>query len=172
MKTIVKILSIGATLAFAACDGDGGPAVGEADAARIAEDAVGGDAGDSERSTEGEVEVWEVEVAMANGATVEVKVDLDLGHVVVVEDKVGPFDYADFTPTDGVLAYSAIKARALEQVAGDIEAWEFKREEEDGATAYEYEFYVRDGDMQLWEVKFDATDGKATHIEAKDAVDE
>src|SRR5262245_30100128 len=111
MKAIFKIFLACASFA-AACE-DAGPAVGDADAARIAEEATGGEAGEIERGVEGEIDVWEVYVAMANGATVEVKVDVDTGDVVVVEDKTGPFDYPDFTPAAGVLAYAAVEAIAL-----------------------------------------------------------
>lgn len=168
MKTTFKILVLSALLA---CDAGDDAGVSEADASRTAESAVGGDAGEVERSVEGDTEVWEVHVAMDNGATLEVKVGLEDGEIVVVEDKVGPFDYADFTPVQGVLAYNAVLAKAQEEVTGDVIAWEFKRELEDGAVAFEYEFYIRDAEQQLWEIKFDATDGKATSIAAKDEID-
>jgi len=168
MKATFKILTALHVLA-AACSG--GPPVSKDEAARAAEDAVGGEAGEVERAVEGDFDVWEVYVAMDNGATVEVKVDVETGDIVVVEDKAGPFDYADFTPVEGVLSYAAITARALEQQSGAVEAWEYKRELEAGEVEHEYEFYVRAADGQLWEIKFDATDGTATDIEAKDMVD-
>ena len=173
MKTALNYIACTALASTLACDADGGDttAISEDDASRIAEEAVGGDTEEVERSTEGETEVWEVHLAISNGAMLEVKVDVDSGDVVVVEDKTGPFDYPDFTPTDGVLSYEEMKATALEEVAGDIEAWEFKREEEDGAVEFEYEFYIRDADAQLWEIKFDAVDGMATELEPKDMVD-
>jgi uncharacterized membrane protein YkoI len=168
MKTTFKILMLSLVLA---CDAGDDAGVSEAEASRAAEDAVGGDAGEIERSVEGDTEVWEVHVAMTNGATLEVKVGLDDGEIVVVEDKVGPFDYADFTPVQGVLAYQAILAKAQDEVTGDVIAWEFKRELEDGEVGFEYEFYIRDAEQQLWEIKFDATDGMATSIAAKEEID-
>jgi uncharacterized membrane protein YkoI len=174
MKTIIKVFATITPLLGAACDDGESTGIDDAEAARLAEDAVGGEAKETERSKEGTLDVWEVHVAMGNGATLEVKLDLEDGDVVVVEDRIGPFDYPDFTPSAGVLAYDAILALAKDEVSGDVEAWEFKREggEEADEVEFEYEFYIRDAESQLWEIKFDATDGAATSLEAKDAVDE
>jgi uncharacterized membrane protein YkoI len=168
----VFIYAVAAAAALAcACDGgEDPPAIDETEAARIAEAAVGGVPGEVERTTDRGIDVWRVFVAMTNGATMEVDVDVHAGDVVGVEDKVGPFDYADFTPIDGVIGYDAIKAEALDEIEGTIEAFLFKRKP-DAAIELEYEFYLRDDDGQLWEILFDATDGTATDLEPKPMVD-
>lgn len=176
MKAVFKYIGYAALVSTLVstlgCDGgDDEPAITEDDASRIAQDAVGGEPGEVERGIEGETDVWEVDVAMSNGATLEVKVDVESGDLIVVEDKTGPFDYPDFTPLPGVLAYGAITATALEEVAGTIEAWEFSRLPPGEAVEFQYEFYVRDAEEQLWEIKFDAAEGRATALEPKDMVD-
>ena len=170
MKTIVKF-SLASLACVAVACGEDGPAVDETQAASIAENLVGGEAGEIERGIEGTIDVWEVHVTMPNAGEIEVKVDVTTADVVVVEDKVGPFDYASFTPADGVLSYDEITDVALGEVAGEVEAWEFKREIEAGELFFEWEFYVRDAENQLWEIKFDATDGTVTELEPKDMVD-
>ena len=172
MKTIIKICTVAFGLSGVACDDDSESGISQDEAARLAQEAIGGIAGEAERSTVGDLEVWEVYVAMPNKAEVEVKLELATGDVVLVEDDAGPFDYPDFTPIAGVLSYNAIKALALEEVAGDITKWEFKREGEAGGYEFEFEFYIRDAQAQLWEIYFDATDGTAKSIEAIDSVED
>lgn len=140
----------------------------------LAEDALGGGvAGEPERETHDGEPIWEVHVAMENGADVEVKLHAESADLLVIEDKTGPFDYEDFTPAEGLLSYQSILDLALAEVEGTVEAWELERESADPAdeAEYEYEFYVRNGAGELWEIKFHADDGEATHLELKDMVD-
>lgn len=166
----MRAVFICAVAAACACDGDEARAIAEADAMRIAKECVGGEPGEAERTTDRDVDVWRVLVAMTNGATMEVDVDARSGDLVALEDRTGPFDYPDFTPVDGVVAYEAIKASALDEIEGDIEAFLFRYRPDD-AVPLEYEFYVRDADGQLWEILFDAADGTATDLSPKGMVD-
>lgn len=166
MKSIFKVIS--ASLLMTACSSD---VIDKSEAARIAQDTVSGEAGEVERGSDGGFDVWEVHVAMANGAEIEVKVEVSSGDVVIVEDKTGPFDYDSFTPIAGVLSYAAITEVALAEVAGTVEAWEFKKAITAGETELEWELYVRDTTSQLWEIKFDAATGATTALEMKDMVD-
>jgi uncharacterized membrane protein YkoI len=168
MKSTFKILTVAATL-VAACD-SGSPddaGVPEADARRVAEDAVGGTALSAELVRDAAPPHWSVDVEMANGGEIEAKVHADEGELIELEAFAGPFDYA-FTPVDGVLSYTEMMAAALEEIEGEVEAWKFEAE----GGEFEFEFYVRATDGQLWEIKFDAQGGAAKDIEQVDEVHE
>lgn len=173
MKTIFKIIPL-LILGMAACVADEGSEITEERAQTLAEEFLGGGAAsEAEREDLDGQPIWEVYVAMPNGAEVEVKVHAESEDLLVIEDKTGPFDYADFTPVEGLLSYEAVRELAFDEIPGTVEAWEFERESADPAdeAEYEYEFYVRNDEGELWEIKFHADDGEATHIELKDMVD-
>ena len=148
--------------------GCGGDAVTDATGAGEAAVAiVGGAAGDAEAVTEDGYDLWEVEVAMENGATLEVVVFADSGDLFEVKDEAGPFDYDALDPLPGQLTYDAARDVAFGEVEGEQVAWEVKYTED----GYFYEFYVMEVGDQLWEIKLWADDGEVFVVEAKDAVD-
>lgn len=174
MKTTFKIiptLMIG--LGLAACAAEDAEITAER-AEVLAEEILGdGEASEAERETLDGQPIWEVHVTMPNGADVEVKLHAESEDLLVIEDKTGPFDYADFTPVEGLLSYADVRGLAFAEVPGEVEAWELERESADPGdeAEYEYEFYVRNAEGELWEIKFHADDGEASHIELKDMVD-
>lgn len=134
----------------------------------------GGTPAEAEQETLDGQPIWEVHVTMENGADVEVKLHAETEDLLVIEDKVGPFDYPSFTPLDGLLAFEdALQIGRTEVVGEELVAWELERESADPAEEeeYEYEFYIRDADGQLWEIKMHADDGQPTDLEPKDEVD-
>jgi uncharacterized membrane protein YkoI len=173
MKTTFKIIPA-FVIGLTACAADGGIEITAERAQTLAEEILGdGVASEAEREDLDGQPIWEVHVAMPNGADVEVKLHAESEDLLVIEDKTGPFDYADFTPVEGLLSYEVVRDLAYDEVPGAVEAWEFERESADPAdeAEYEYEFYVRNDEGELWEIKFHADDGEATHIELKDMVD-
>jgi uncharacterized membrane protein YkoI len=142
--------------------------LGDAAAARAAAEALtGGVASGGESAVEDNMDVWEVDVAMPNGATLEVVLRADTGDLYEIFDAAGPFDYDTLDPLPGQLSYADARAVAVGEVDGTQEAWEVKWT----ADGYFYEFYLREVGDQLWEVKLWADDGEVFVVEAKDAID-
>ncbi len=149
-----------------ACGGDPPALATESDAQDAAEALTGGTARSAERTTVDGRKLWAVDVAMGNGATVEVLLFPEDGTFYKISDEVGPFDYA-LDPLPGKLDYGQAQTIAFDVVDGAQQAWLVKWD--DGP--YFYEFYIEDVDAQLWEVKLWADDGEVFATEAVDAVD-
>jgi uncharacterized membrane protein YkoI len=164
-------------LAAVACGGDEGKDGTTADVLASPDDAVaaataltGGAADEAEEVSEDGYDLWEVEVAMPNGAELEVLLFRDSGELFEIEDLAGPFDYDALDPLPGQLTYSEARDLAFETVAGDQVAWEVKHDE-GGDHDYFYEFYVREVGDQLWEIKLWADTGEVYVTEAVEGVD-
>ena len=149
-------------------DGQSKQLASDAEARSAAEAIVGGDATDHAHLIEEDGwELWEVEVALSNGAELEVLLFADDGALFEVKDVEGPFDYDELDPLPGQLSYAQARDVAFDEVDGEQVAWEVKFD--DGR--YFYEFYVRDLDTQLWEIKLWADDGEVFVVEAKQEID-
>lgn len=162
---LVLVLAL-SSLAAIGCGGD---ALSADEAKQTAASLVGGEAAKAEEADFDGIAAWEVEVAMKNGAELEVLVGQQSGDLLEIEDKSGPFSYS-LAPLSGHKTYAEAKQIAFDSASGKVEAWEIKRMEQQ-ARRYRYEFYVRDADKQLWEVKFWANDGTPISKELKSAVD-
>lgn len=150
-------------LCFAACGPARGPISTEADATSRALAAIGGA---STVRTDKEDQVWESVVTMKNGANVSVKLDAQTGDFISAAAKSGPFDY-DLSPVPGVLSYKQAIAKANEQKAGAVVAWELEKKPDH----YQWEVYIRDEAGKLWELKFFGENGALKIIEEKPEVD-
>lgn len=144
-----------------------GSALDEDGAKAAAVAIVGGTANEAEETSEDGHDLWEVEVSMDNGATVEVLVFAEDGALFEVEDKAGPFDYDALDPLPGQLTYAEARDVAFVEVEGEQVAWEVKFTDD----GYFYEFYVEEAGDQLWEIKLWADDGELIGVEAKEDVD-
>jgi hypothetical protein len=161
-------ITIFISLAFAALVGCSQAALPDAaDAELRATEIVGGTASPALQIEEDGHALWQVDVAMANGAHLEVLLFVDSGELFEVKDPAGPFDYA-LDPLPGLLTYAEAQAIAAERVTGAQVLWEVKWTEGD---RYFYEFYVREEGGQLWEIKLWSDDGMIFTVEPKDAVD-
>lgn len=89
-------------------------------------DLVAGTVGDFDRSTEDGFVVWEVEVETASGASVDLYFVGTSARLIEADGDEGPFDYA-FEPSGYISLADALAAAAL--APGDIESWEFERDE-------------------------------------------
>lgn len=163
-RTVSTMLLLG----VAACTGRSDVVLAEAEDAQAAAVAlVGGEAGEAAEVNEDGHDLWEVAVAMDNGATLEVLLFVDDGELFEIEDTAGPFDYDALDPLPGQLTYAEARDIAFGEVAGEQVAWEVKYD--DGP--YFYEFYVEEVGAQLWEIKLWADSGEVFVTEAKEAVD-
>lgn len=152
-------------------DGDdtgGVEALADAEAAQAAAASLtGGEAEGAERTEEDGHDVWEVEVAMPNGAEIEVVLFAASGDLYEVYDGAGPFDYDTLDPLPGQLTYAEARAVAQGAVEGTQQAWEVKYTDD----GYFYEFYVLEVGDQLWEIKLWADSGEVFVTEAVDEQD-
>jgi hypothetical protein len=110
--------------------------------------------------------LWRVDVAMPNGAHLEMVLFESDGLLYKIEDHDGPFDYA-LDPLPGQLTYEDAVEVATSAVAGPVIAWKVKWT----GGSYFCEVYVRDESAQLWEIKLWADTGEIYAMEEKDAVD-
>jgi len=156
-------------LALAAAAGCSDSSTIDAEQARTAAIGLlaGGTAGEALRVEEDGFDLWQVEVAMPNAASLEVLVFADDGALFEIKDDAGPFDYDELDPLPGALTYAEARAVALERVPGSQEVWEVKLDE----GRYFYEFYLREDIGQLWEVKLWADSGEIFTLAAKDSPD-
>ena len=159
---VTLVLSILALALFAGCSN---PVLGNAeDAQAAALDFVGsGSAVSAEQIVDDGFDVYQVMVAMPNGAELEVVLFVETGELYEIKDVAGPFDY-DMTPLPGHDSYATARGRVLEATPGTIEAWEIKLLPDQ--DRYFYEFYVRDDGGQLYEVKHYADTGEMISFEA------
>ncbi len=173
MKMTFNILTTGLVLGLLAC-GDESSASETLSSDAAIERAEGVVAGDAQNAQK-EGELYVVEVAMENGATVTVELNAETGDLVELEDKQGPFDY-EIKPGMGFVTYGKARDLALAEAGEKVVAWNLRAasstsadsdsEDEESSAASEdfrYEFYVREGD-KLWEVKLDATTGKIQSV--------
>ncbi len=123
---------------------------------------TGGTASEATAVTEDGQDMWEVDVAMSNGAEIEVVLYAEDGKLYEIYAGEGPFDYDTLDPLPGSLTYADARAIAFATVDGDMQAWEVK----DTSDGYFYEFYIRELGDQLWEIKLWADDGEVFVVEA------
>ncbi len=157
-------LVAGLTLA-SACNGNTEISSDEAKAAALA--VVPGTVESSLAALEDTLPVYEVKVRLSTGSAIYVWVHRGDGALYGMEDEIGPFEYELAAPQQGLLSYSAAKAKAFAVKQGTQVAWNLKNK--DGG--FRHEFYVRDTAGQLWEIKLKSTTGETISVEAKDAVD-
>ncbi|MCA9620965.1 MAG: PepSY domain-containing protein [Myxococcales bacterium] len=162
-------LALGLGLGLVACGGDetGTTPPTAEEAEKKAGELVGGTASGAEQVQEDGHSLWEMKVAMDNGATLTTYLFADTLELFEIKDLDGPFDYDGLDPLPGMLTYSEARAIAFETQAGTQRAWEVKYD--DGP--YFYEFYVIDSSEQLWEIKLWADTGEVFVTEPKSAID-
>jgi len=91
-----------------------------------------------EKETERGLAVWEAKVKMSSGGIIKIKVVEDLGKIIKIKGKTGPFDY-DFDPEGSFITFSEAKQLALEVAPGDLMSWSLELEEN---NQWEYEFHI------------------------------
>lgn len=91
-----------------------------------------------QQQTERGLPVWEAKVKMAGGGIIKIKVVEDLGKIIKLKGKTGPFDY-DFDPEGSFITFGEAKALALAANPGDLMSWSLELEED---NQWEYEFHI------------------------------
>lgn len=101
-----------------------------------------------ERETERGLKVWMAKIKMPGGGIIKIKVVEELGKIIKMKGKTGPYDY-DFDPQGNFITFAAAKELALNIVTGDLKSWSLEMEED---NLWEYEFHIK-GDTRRVEVE-------------------
>ena len=113
------------------------------------------------------LQVIELEIKMAQGGIVEVKLLTDLSHIVELEGKRGPFNY-EIDPMGSFITLAQALSAAQAEIDGQMIRWELELEEND---TWEYEIHLR-SQGRLYEVEIHAFTGEVISIKQFDDDDE
>lgn len=111
--------------------------------------------------------VYEIELLLASGGTLEVVVVKELFEILEVEGQSGPFDY-DIDPQGSFISLSEAFLLAKDSLGGEITRWELELEEE---NKWEFEIHVTT-DAGKFEVEIDAFSGAILDINKFEEEDE
>lgn len=92
----------------------------------------------AENEMERGLEVWSVKIKMVGGGILKIKFVKELGKIIKIKGKPGPFDY-EVDPGGSFIKFSVAKALALNVATGEIKSWKLQIEEE---NQWEYEFHI------------------------------
>gem|GEM_PF-2372906 len=98
----------------------------------------------AETETERGLTVWSIKIIMPNGGLVKFKFVQELGLIIKMKGKSGPFDY-EIDPGGDFIPFSAAMALAIETVGGEVHAWGLQLEEN---NQWEYGFQMVNGDKR------------------------
>lgn len=110
---------------------------------------------EAELEMERGLEVWEIKLKMPSGGIVKIKFLKEIGEIIKMKGKPGPYDY-EIDPGGSFIPFSEAKELALTTVEGEIAKWTLELEEN---NEWEYEFHII-GSEKRFEVEikgFEAT---------------
>lgn len=98
----------------------------------------------AESETERGLEVWSIKLKMPSGGILKIKFVKELGKIIKIKGKPGPYDY-EVDPGGSFIKFSEAKALALGVIDGEIKSWKLQIEEE---NAWEFEFHIVQGNKR------------------------
>lgn len=105
---------------------------------------------EAESEEERGLQVWGLKLKMPGGGILKIKFVKELGLIIKMKGKSGPFDY-EIDPQGSFIKFSEAKKLALETMNGEIQSWSLELEEE---NHWEYEFHiVKNGKRYEVEIK-------------------
>ncbi|MEO9965229.1 MAG: PepSY domain-containing protein [Reichenbachiella sp.] len=111
--------------------------------------------------------VYEIELLLASGGTLEVVIVKDIFEILEIEGQSGLFDY-DIDPQGSFLALSEALLLAKDSLNGEIVRWELELEED---NRWEFEVHVETS-LGKFEVEIDAFSGEILDINKIEEEDE
>ncbi len=111
------------------------------------------------------LEIWEIKLKMPGGGILKVDVLKDLGEIIKMKGKSGPYTY-EVDPGGSFITFSEAKDVALNAANGEISEWSLELEEN---NEWEYEFHVI-GSTNRYEVEIKGFE--ATVISVKEKQDD
>ncbi len=84
------------------------------------------------------LEVWEIKLKMPGGGILKVDVLKELGEIIEMKGKSGPYTY-EIDPGGSFIKFSEAKELALRTVNGEVAKWSLELEEN---NEWEYEFHI------------------------------
>ena len=106
--------------------------------------------------------VWTFKVKMTSGGIVKFKFVQELGEIIKMKGKHGPFDY-EINPGGSFIPFSKAMALALETVGGEVKSWSLELEED---NEWEWEFHIVSGDMR-YEVEIKGFEEEVISVKEK-----
>jgi uncharacterized membrane protein YkoI len=116
----------------------------------------------AESETERGLEVWSIKLKMPYGGILKIKFVKELGKIIKMKGKPGPYDY-EVDPGGSFIKFSEAKASALGVIDGEIKSWKLQIEEE---NAWEYEFHIVQGNKRF-EVEIKGFDIEVLSVKEK-----
>jgi uncharacterized membrane protein YkoI len=116
-----------------------------------------------EEETERGLSVWEIKLKMPGGGILKLAFVQELGLIIKIKGKSGPFDY-EVDPGGSFIPFSEAVQLALDAVDGEIEKWELELEED---NEWEYEIHIiLDG--KRYEVEIKGFENEVISVKQKD----
>lgn len=120
-----------------------------------------------ETDTERGLAVWEIKLKMPGGGILEVYFVQELGEILKIEGKSGPFDY-EVSPGGDFISLTTAIASAKSFKDGDVVKWELELEEN---NQWEYEIHIENG-SERFEVEVNAFTGELISAKEKEEDDD